>query len=227
MYPTAMIPTDVGVFADPRDVGELAEPLRSRIYTAINHAPTRGLVLVSGKRSPWQQYLLRVGRVGASRAFNPNYPGSPRTALPYRSNHQRGTAADMGGRELGWLIANETRYGLARTVSSENWHFEAVGTPTAIITPYPGSTPAEPEEPFTVAQFEEIMAHLTEIETRVERIEGKQREQSDSWLKPTTERVRELKESLEDGGTIDNNRLKPTTQRVRRIQAHLGIPDHD
>jgi hypothetical protein len=206
----AMLKADIGKFADPHDVGELAEPLRSRIYTVIQDAPNNGLVLVSGRRSPWQQYLLRVERVGSSRAFNRNYPGVPRTALPYRSQHQQGLAADMGGTAMSWLSQNRTRYGLARTVSSENWHYEAVGTPTARILPYPGS---EPEEPFTVAQYEEIMARLDRIEKEL----AAAKTRDGDWMEPTAKRVRELKESLEEGGTIDKNRLEPTTRRVREL----------
>jgi hypothetical protein len=203
-------PADVGDMADPHDVGQLAEPLRSRIYTVIQDAPNNGLTLVSGRRSPWQQYLLRAGRVGASLAFNRNYPGVPRTAIPYSSEHQKGKAADMGGTAMSWLSQNRTRYGLARTVSSESWHYEAIGTPTARILPYPGS---EPKEPFTVAQYEEIMKRLDAIQAELKAAKTR----DEDWMQPTTVRVRELKESLEEGGTIDKNRLEPTTRRVREL----------
>lgn len=111
-------------YSDPRDVEELAEPLRSRIRAAIADAPTGGLVLVSGYRTPWMQWLLRHERVPGHEC-DPAYPASPVTALPGRSRHNTRQAADMGGRELAWLIANRAAYGLALTVRSENWHFEA------------------------------------------------------------------------------------------------------
>jgi hypothetical protein len=192
---------DVGRLANPKDVGELVEPLRSRIYTVIQDAPNHGLVLVSGHRSPWQQYLLRVGRVGASRAFNRNYPGYPRTAIPYSSQHQKGLAADMGGTALEWLYENRTAYGLAKTVSSELWHYEAVGTPTRRIIPYPGSTPVEEE--FTVDA--EAKAAFTAIE--------KQNAAQLAWMLRMEARIEEL----------ETDRWKPTTIRARELVEHFGI----
>lgn len=138
--------------SNPKDVNELAEPLRSRIKAAIRDAPTKGLVLVSGYRDPGRQWDLRHERC-RGRECNSACKGYPVTALPGQSNHQRRTAADMGGRDLQWLIDNRERYGLALTVRSENWHFEAdrvdVRTgrmhnrPTASI----GVHPVEPKPP--------------------------------------------------------------------------------
>lgn len=186
-------------FADPRNVGELAEPLRSRIYTAIADAPADGLALVSGYRTPWQQYLLRAERVGASLAFDRRYPGYPRTAIPYTSKHQQGLAADMGGRELAWLIANERRYGLARTVPSERWHFEPHGTPLVRIIPYPGGVGQQLEE-FEMdaeakAAFDKVNQQLNTLIGWAQRHEARIEElEVDRW-KPTTKRVRELHEN--------------------------------
>src|SRR3954452_629509 len=119
-----MLPQDVDVFYDAHDISVLVEPLRSRIYTAMQDAPhDQPLVIVSGRRSPWQQYLLRVGRVGAAHAFDSRFKGSPETALPYHSHHQLGTAVDMGGYGLGWLQRHRAEYGLGLTVSGEDWHF--------------------------------------------------------------------------------------------------------
>jgi hypothetical protein len=42
-------------------------------------------------------------------------------------------------------------------------------------------------------------------------------------MEPTAKRVRELKESLEEGGTIDTNRLEPTTRRVRELHTKAGL----
>jgi len=215
-------PGDVGRTADSHSVGALAEPLRSRIYTAMHDAPTGGLSVSSGYRTPWQQFLLRAERVGASRAFNRAYPGYPRTAIPYSSEHQKGLAADMGGRELQWLIDHERDYGLERTVSSERWHFEATRTPTRRIIPYPGSRPAppaEPEEPFTVAQYEQIMSELQEIREALSRIGTRQKEQGEDWLAPTRKDVREMHDYMDPtaAGDLDDDRLRPTTKRVREI----------
>ena len=142
-------------------MGELAEPLRSRIWTAIHDAPTGGLVLISGYRDDGRQWDLRHDRC-PGRECDPACRGNPVTALPGRSNHGRRKAADMGGRALGWLITNRAAYGLGLTVRSENWHFEAEGTdsrtgrrigaPTVRIIPYgqqPQRTPASSPIPTT------------------------------------------------------------------------------
>lgn len=192
-------PEDVERYTDPKDIGELAEPLRSRIWTVVQDAPNHGLVLVSGRRSPWQQYLLRAERVGQARAFDRDYPGNPRTAIPYSSHHQTGTAADMGGTALSWLVANERRYGLARTVSSERWHFEASGTPTTRILPYGGPT----EQEFTVDS--EAKAAFANVNAKLDKaIQG---------LLLLTSRVEEL----------ERIRFKPTTIRCRELVEHAGI----
>lgn len=184
---------DVDRLADPKDVGELVEPLRSRIFTVI-HDANGGLVLVSGHRSPWQQYMLRVERVGAARAFDRNYPGSPRTAIPYSSQHQKGLAADMGGTALYWLRDHAAEYGLKRTVASELWHYEAVGTPTRRIIPFGGpfadeefTVDAEAKAAFTAIEEQNAaqLAWMMRMEARIEQLE------KDRW-KPTTSRVRKL-----------------------------------
>jgi hypothetical protein len=115
-------------YANPRSIAELAEPLRSRIQQAVNDAPGRNLFLVSGKRTDWQQWLLRHERCPGNECNMAACKGSPVTAVPGRSNHRNISsticAADMGGLGLDWLIANRESYGLALTVSSEKWHFE-------------------------------------------------------------------------------------------------------
>jgi hypothetical protein len=223
-------PQDVGRTADSHSVAALAEPLRSRIYTVIQDAPGHGLSVSSGYRTPWQQYMLRAERVGAARAFDRNYPGYPRTAIPYSSEHQKGKAADMGGTALQWLIDHEREYGLERTVRGERWHFEATRTPTRRIIPYPGSRPGEPvepKEPFTVAQYETIMKELGEIREALSRIGARQKEQGEDWLAPTRKDVRELHEDLHEDGTIDKDRLEPTTRRGRETREMVGeIHDH-
>jgi hypothetical protein len=129
-------------YADPRDVAELVEPLRSRVAQLIADAPTGGLVLVSGRRSPWQQWLLRHQRC-PGRECDPACKGSPTTALPGRSQHQLGRAADLGGRELSWAGARAHDYGLVRPVPGEPWHFEpAPWAPSVPVRPW--GAPAGP-----------------------------------------------------------------------------------
>lgn len=140
-------------YADPHDVSVLEEPLRSRVAQAIADAPDHGLMLVSGLRTPYQQWLLRHVRVPAGHECDPAYKGHPVTALPgvqdaqgnwiSGSKHQRGQAADMGGRAMAWFRQRLADYGLALTVPSENWHVEARGVPRVPIKPF-GSHPARP-----------------------------------------------------------------------------------
>lgn len=111
-------------YADPRDVGELAEPLRSRVAQLIGDAPGDGLLLVSGMRSPYQQWLLRHERCPGQECDRA-CRGRPLTAVPYASRHQRGEAADLGGRALRWAGTRASDYGLVRPVPGEPWHFEA------------------------------------------------------------------------------------------------------
>lgn len=143
-------------YADPRDMGSLAEPLRSRMHTAMIHAKRAGgsLWLVSGLRTRWQQYLLRQAHGCAGRECDRTCKGTPVTALPGVKNddgvwisgskHQRGEAADMGG-SLTWLYQNRYAFGLEKTVSTEPWHYEAKGEPTVAIIPWPQQslTPAK------------------------------------------------------------------------------------
>lgn len=137
-------------WSNPRDVGELAEPLRSRIHTMIIDAPADGLILISGYRTPYMQWTLRNQRC-PGRECDRGCRGSPVTAIPYASNHQRRTAADMGGRALRWAHDNAWRYGLsAEVVPSEDWHFEVRGNPSVRIIPYgaprPPDVPVDPNK---------------------------------------------------------------------------------
>lgn len=54
-------------------------------------------------------------------------------AKPGWSNHQSGTALDIAtargtNKAFHWLTANAARFGFKRTVKSEPWHWEYVGT---------------------------------------------------------------------------------------------------
>lgn len=174
-------------YADPRDVGQLAEPLRSRIAQAIKDAPTGGLILVSGKRTDWQQWLLRHDRC-PGRECDPGCKGSPTTARPGRSNHRNISAdiaaADMGGRDLDWLIANERKYGLARTVPGEKWHFEVVGPATVPITPY--GKPSKPPKwiPFKAGDSDKSIFRAGGMDNEVSELQLRLSALSESWKNP-------------------------------------------
>ena len=131
-------------YANPRDLAQVAEPLRSRLWTAINDSPNGGLILVSGKRTDWQQYLLRQSHGCKGRECDRGCKGTPTTAVPGRSNHRNlggsVAAADMGGIDLDWLGRHEADYGLHRPVPGEKWHFEVAGPAKVKIHAY-GTTP--------------------------------------------------------------------------------------
>ena len=151
--------------SNPKDVGALAEPLRSRVAAMIADCPHKGeLGLVSGYRDPGTQWDLRLERVGLANIWRADVKGSPTTAVPAKwnyqtqrweggSHHQTGEAADFGGTEraMVWMHDHRESYGLARTVSSERWHMEANrrdvltgrvhDRPTVPIPPYGGSHP--------------------------------------------------------------------------------------
>lgn len=139
-----------GATANAKDPGELDQALRDRYWTLRLEAHRLGLRLevASGYRTPWQQYLLRVGRVPAGHEFDGAYGGHPPTALPGRSHHQQRAAVDvdMTGAGYDWLAGVCGRYGLALTVPGERWHLEAVGSPTVALTAYPGPTYDQPQE---------------------------------------------------------------------------------
>jgi hypothetical protein len=215
--------------SDPRDIGELAEPLRSRIHTMVQDAPTQGLVLVSGFRDPGRQWDLRHDRC-PGRECDKTCKGFPTTAVPATlvdgewvggSLHQHRRAADMGGRELDWMIEHRAEYGLGLTVPSENWHFEAEGTdvrtgrripaPTRRIIPWPGST-TDPEE-FTMdaeakAEFAKIHARLEAIEKRDATTSG---HIADLWREVITARE-------DDGRGYLKRRLDDIAKRVPKAE---------
>ncbi len=127
--------------SNPKDMGELAEPLRSRLATMM--ADLGGLVLVSGYRDAGRQWDLRRERC-PGRECSRTCKGYPTTALPGSSNHQRRTAADIGGRNLAAANRVKAAYGLHTPVPGEPWHFEATAkAPTKTIRPY-GAPPKPP-----------------------------------------------------------------------------------
>lgn len=134
-------------YANPRDLGQVQAPLRDRLWTAMQDAPRGGLILVSGRRTDYQQWLLRHDRC-PGRECDPGCKGSPTTARPGRSNHRnissKIAAADMGGIDLNWLGQHESDYGIARVVPGEKWHFEVVANPKVKINRY--GTAGNPNE---------------------------------------------------------------------------------
>lgn len=107
--------------SNPKDWGELAEPLRSRAWTL---AQDFGLVLVSGYRDSGRQWDLRHERC-PGRECSTSCKGYPVTARPGASKHEARRAADLGGSRLAEAMRHREAYGLALTVPSEGWHVEA------------------------------------------------------------------------------------------------------
>lgn len=144
------------VYANPRDLGQVAAPLKDLLWTMMRHSPRGGLVLISGKRTDFQQKLLRSPDRGIPRGqeCNPAYKGHPTTAVPGRSRHRNlgyvgGTddanliaAADMGGIDLDWAGAHEADFGLNRPVPGEKWHFQKHGNAKVPVIPYGQDAPA-------------------------------------------------------------------------------------
>lgn len=138
--------------SNPKDMGQLAEPLRSRLQTMMGDAPGGGLVLVSGFRDPGRQWDLRNARC-PGRECDRGCRGKPLTALPGSSNHQRRTAADIGGRNLAWANRNKARYGLKTPVRGEPWHFEVAGRPAAKISGFNGGARRAVEDVLTADEL--------------------------------------------------------------------------
>ncbi len=117
-----MRPGDVSALAN------LAEPLRSRL-TALLAAAGDALWIVSGRRSTQQQVDLRRAHCGPTWYDIWQKPASqcrPATAIPGSSQHESGSAADLGG-NLALLNRLAPAYGLDTPVGSEDWHVEAAG----------------------------------------------------------------------------------------------------
>ncbi len=127
--------------------------------------------MVSGYRSVehqerlWQQALVKYGSEAAARKW---------VAPPGKSNHNHGSAADLGGTEEGmaWMRQNAHRFGLHLPMSWEPWHVEPVhtaldGDPDAYTTPPLGVAPAnDPTDPGV--QFVRMLALLDQDTQLVE-----------------------------------------------------------
>lgn len=173
-YSVAYWPLDpslLGQHSNPKDFGELEAPLRDSIWTMRLdcHAATGGWIECnSGYRTAWMQWLLRHERV-PGHEFDSRYPGSPRTALPGSSNHQRRKACDLlypSTAAQRWCRSNAWRYGLAYTVSTENWHVERKSSSSVPLRAYPGPTydghpappPVQPPPPIHHEEDDDVRA---------------------------------------------------------------------
>lgn len=110
---------------DPQELAELAEPLRSRVAELLRRAA--GAVWInSGRRSTEQQVQLRRQHCGTTFYDIYQKPASqcsPPTAIPGRSEHEKGLAVDIGGnKSLAAKLAKTL--GLRFPVKGEDWHIE-------------------------------------------------------------------------------------------------------
>ena len=138
LYATDAAPTGGGVAVDPHDVEQLAEPLK----TAVKWLMANGNVtLTSGRRSTSQQYALRGQNGCAGREMDRGCKGSPTTAIPGTSKHEKGEAADLGG-DLAFVRANAARLGIYPAVPGEPWHWQSIIPGTGSAWPDAGPTAA-------------------------------------------------------------------------------------
>lgn len=105
----------------------------SRLQAMIQAAAAEGrtIGIGSGHRTVEEQIQLRIKNgcpdVWSSPASSCRVP----TAIPGRSNHNVGLAADITG-DKDWANANAHRFGLAFNVSGEDWHVELAGDDAAL-----------------------------------------------------------------------------------------------
>lgn len=111
---------------DATALAQLAEPLRSRLHALLQAA--KGKVwIVSGRRSIEEQVQLRREHCGPTSYDiwqRPSSQCSPPTAVPGRSKHNSGLAADLRG-DLNMAADLGRRFGLHTPVSGEDWHYES------------------------------------------------------------------------------------------------------
>jgi D-alanyl-D-alanine carboxypeptidase len=109
--------------------GKPSEIATAQAYAVMQEAARRAgvfLSVVSGFRTMADQQRLYACYV------NCNCNQCNLAARPGYSNHQSGSALDLNTEAPGvysWLTNNAANYGFERTVPSEIWHWELVGTP--------------------------------------------------------------------------------------------------
>lgn len=126
-----------------RKLGQLAEPLRSRVAQLLAAAGDQ-VWIVSGRRTMDEQIQLRRAHCGTTWADIWTKRASechPATAIPGTSLHETGRAVDLGG-NLALAEQLGGRLGLATPVPGEAWHFEVSGGSAAYLAggdfPTPG-----------------------------------------------------------------------------------------
>lgn len=146
----------VETYADAHSVAALYPTLRDIVHTLQLRAP-RPLVLVSGTRTPFQQWMLRHDRC-PGRECDPACKGHPTTALPGKSHHENNgpnhCAADLGGPGLSWVHTVANDYAIHFPVPGEDWHIEPIPgrKPTVAIIPW--AQPKPPKASVWVAIFD-------------------------------------------------------------------------
>jgi hypothetical protein len=127
--------------------GKPAEVRTANAYHLMQAAAARDgvqLRVISGFRSQAEQEYLYACYVNCS-CNDCNL-----AAYPGYSNHQSGYALDLNTHEAGvytWLTRNAARFGFARTVPSEDWHWERVSAGPAGGPCAEDGTPVAPPGP--------------------------------------------------------------------------------
>ena len=168
--------------SDPHDWGQLANPLRDRLWTMCEDF---GLVPISLYRDPGRQWDLRHERVPGHECDS-RYKGHPTTAVPATFNpatgqweggslHQHRQAGDVDGWRLHEALAVCIEYGLCAPVRGENWHYQTHPTakPTRPIRRYPGPTYEDEDDMFTDDDRKQLAAidkRLTSVEAKSDRL---------------------------------------------------------
>lgn len=121
---------------DVPGVGKLSTEFGARWQRMANAAAADGIVLTGwGYRSNQRQFELRGINGCRGREYDRSCKGSPLTAIPGRSNHEKGAAVDVttGGRairttdpEFRWLVANAARFQIYN-LPAEPWHWSIDG----------------------------------------------------------------------------------------------------
>jgi D-alanyl-D-alanine carboxypeptidase len=119
--PTGNLPTQGGGGWKGVDTDGFTDDFDSRLNALVKASNGR-LSITSGYRSADYQAKLYADAV---KKYGSEAAARKWVAPPGKSNHGRGTAADIGG-DLAWAHANAAKYGLHFPMSWENWHIEPI-----------------------------------------------------------------------------------------------------